>query len=757
MAAVSRWALVLAFSGMLIACGGSEKTPSAALITPVDGTPTPPAQAPAPVDAPALIGEYSGVAMKGMLDNALVVAEWFNGGLWQELDRSHTQAGRFLLDIGQIEGLIRLTVTNSQQRVSTMVCDVPAGCAGALLGESVLLADDFSLSALLSAQQFRDGRVAVTPLTHLAAQWAQQMPGGLTEFSMALASERVAALFDLPTNFIHLLPADPADANSFAGALESARFYGALTAAFAAQGEDQSVATVINAFASAFRRYAGQLPLQGSHGMLALVEAAQDITEALEQPVAGFEALKDRLHGWGNVSAVGSALNADWDKARFAALTNELDYYASGAALLDLDAAIRQQAGQYLWLPRAEIPAMLQVAYTSLGHALDAAVNGERKLIEANSQCALWRPNRCYTYVVLHQDDDYSAIMRAFPSITDLLGFLTGGSISPRVEIIGTLHGQNVDINLRVPTPGSQLFSGGLSRVQMEVIHANVANDTAISTLSGVMALGLPGLDLLDFFAALTPLMESGDDPLALAANLLNVLGVVSELRLSVDGSGTLAPVAAPQESFRGQVDLHTTLGIAALLGGEGGLLGVRLNSGEIETPLGDRLFSLPGQPGLVLDIGPTMALAVAFGVALDDLPEMHLALGGSLETGDVWSWGMGMVAALLSGSQPEIGLPSLAGLSLSGAASLEWPGLSVPYDVSWRDGGLLFNQAGSSEAGLRLLPATDRGGYLMLGEQLIATLTLDASGAGLAAYFIDGDQHALSAAPLLALIGWSR
>ncbi|MFN3713245.1 MAG: hypothetical protein ACK4SX_06280 [Alcanivoracaceae bacterium] len=738
------WHYRMTIMGLMVifttACGGGNRTVAEAGIV--------------PVAKPTEEG-YSGVAMKGRLHDALVVAEWYNGGLWQELDRAHTDQGRFLLDIGEIDGLVRLTVSLSSQRASRMLCDVPSGCAGGEFGDWIALSDGFQLRTLVTAEQFRAGEVAITPLTHLMAEWAQRLPGGLSQNNLDLARNRVAALFGLPDHFTALIPADP-NSVAFFAASDAARLHGVLSAAFAAQGAEVPVAEVLQSVSATFTRFAGQLPLEGRYGLLELLGSARAVASALGEGEQLLASASARVAQWHQVSAANPALAIDWDQARFAALTNELEYYASGAALLDLDAALRRQAGQYLWLPRAEIPAMMQVAYTSLGHALDAAVNGERKLIEANSQCALWRPNRCYTYVVLHQDDSYSATMRAFPSITDLLGFLTGGSISPRVEIVGSLHGQQVDINLRVPTPGSQLFNGGLSRVQMEVIAARVGNQQAVAHLSGVLALGLPGLDLLDFFSTLTPLLTDGDDPLAVASSLLAIMGSVAELQLTVSGQGTLAEVTAPADPFRATMSLQSSLGIAALTGGDGGLLSLRLLSGEIETPLGDRLFSLPGQAGLAIDVGPIMAASVAFGVAVGDLPKVHVALGGAVGLGELWPWLTAMTAGLISGGA-DLAMPSIADWSLSGNASLIWPGLQIPYDVHWNGGGLLFNQVGSSESALVVIPSSDRGGYLMLGEQLIATMTLDPLGAGLAAHFIDGDQHALSAAPLLSLLGWGR
>jgi hypothetical protein len=700
----------------LAACGGDGRNQTAAAL-PEDG----PVSAPAPA--------YSGRALKGPLQDALIIAEVFENGLWRELDRTHSGHGWFHLQPGVFEGLLRITALPSSQRASAMVCDVPAGCGSHAYAGLVPLSEDFRLTTIVTAEQFFGGNIAVTPLTHLMAEWAQRVPGGLSAQSLELSRQRVAALFALSGDFVNQLPADPSDRIAFAVASEAQRRHGVLAASFAALAAEQSVASALNGISADFVRHAGQLPMAGEFGLRALFSGAQGIAADLFESPALLADWQQRLEQWQALSAANATLQQSWDVARFNELSGGLDQYAAGAALMQIEAALRAQAGQYLWLAQADVPAMMQVAYSAAGHALDAAINGERKLLEANSQCALWRPNRCYTYVVLHQDDQYSAIMRAFPSIMDLLGFLTGGSISPRVEIVGQLHGQQVDINLRVPTPGSQLFSGGLSRLQVDIIAARVANEAAISTLNGTLTLSLPGLDLPEFFTALAPLLTDNADPLQLAGNLLALLGTATELRLGLAAQGTLAPLAEPEAAFRGRLDARTTLGIAALTGLNpgAGLLALQVSEAELETPLGERFYSLPGQPALVFEVGPRLAVELAFGVALNGLPELQVALGGSLDPASGWA--------------------------LSGGADLQWPGYRLPYTLIWSRDGVLLNQAGSSEAGIRLVPVSERGGYLMLGEQIVATMTLDPMATSLAVYFIDGDQQALGLAPLLALL----
>lgn len=693
----------------LAGCGGDGSTPSGTAVDTVSPEPVP---------------AYTGRALKGAVHDGLVVAEWWNAGLWQELDRTHSEHGWFRLDIGDIDGLIRISVSASPQRASQMVCDVPAGCGSTAFEDMLALPEEFRLTTLVTAQQVRGGNIAVTPITHLMARWAESLPGGVSGDGLILARERVAALFDLPSDFTRQLPADPADQQAFSLADTAAKRHGMLAAAFAVPMHGMSISEVLESVADNFTSHAGQLPLDGETGLRRLISAAQTIAADLQQPEQDLAALQDRLEQWAQVSAANTSLPVVWDQDRFAALSGQLDYYASGAALLDLDAVLRQRADQYLWLSQAQVPAMGQVAYTTVGHVLDAVVNGERKLLESNSQCSIFRINRCYTYVVLHQDEQYSAILHAFPSISDLLGFLAGGSISPRLEIVGQMHGQQVDINLRVPTPGSQLFSGALNQVRLEVISAEVGNQIAVASLSGELAVGLPGLDILELLDALRPLVGGSGDPLAVAQTLIATLGSASELQLTLQGQGSLARHNAADVAFTGQLDMESTLGLTLSGAGLPSVARLELRSAEFVTPGGDRLYSLPGQDGLNLAVDTGLSLQVAMGLALQGLPEAQLSYAGSLV-----DW-----------------LPA-------GDLSVVWPGFTRHYQLSWQDQMLQLSQAGSSEAGIALMPVSDHGALLLLGEQVIATLTGDPLTSRLTAHFIDGDRHDFSALPLLALL----
>lgn len=692
----------------LIGCGGDGGAPSGTALDTVS-----------PEPAPA----YTGRALKGAVHDGLVVAEWWNAGLWQELDRTHSDHGWFRLDIGDIEGLVRITVSASPQRASQMVCDVPAGCGSTAFTDMLALPEDFRLTTLVTAQQVRAGDIAVTPITHLMARWAESLPGGVSGDGLVLARERVAALFDLPSDFTQQLPADPADLTAFSVADSAAKRHGMLAAAFAVPMHGMSISEVLESVADNFTSHAGQLPLDGETGLRRLISAAQTIAADLQQSEQHLAALLDRLEQWAQVSAANASLPLVWDQDRFEALSGKLDYYASGAALLDLDAALGQRTDQYLWLSQAQLPAIGQVAYTTAGHVLDAVVNGERKLLESNSQCSIFRINRCYTYVVLHQDEQYSAILRAFPSVADLLGFLTGGSISPRLEIVGQMHGQQVDINLRVPTPGSQLFSGALNQVRLEVISAEVSNQIAVASLSGDLAVGLPGLDIMELLNALVPLVGGSDDPLAVAQTLISTLGSASELQVTLQGQGSLARHDALDVAFTGQLDLESALSLTLPGSGLPSVARLELRFAEFVTPAGDRLYSLPGQDGLSFAVDTGVSLQVAMGLALQGLPEAELSYNGNL-----------------------------AGWSPAGDLSVAWPGHTRHYQLSWLDKALQLNEVGSSDAALALMPVSDRGALLLLGEQVIATLTGDPLTDRLTAHFIDGDRHDLSALPLLAL-----
>ncbi|MEE4249795.1 MAG: carboxypeptidase-like regulatory domain-containing protein, partial [Alcanivoracaceae bacterium] len=353
MAGSFRWLTVLLLALGLSACGGDDHSAGS-------------------TEAPAAEGR----AVKGVLQGAQVTAYAFDE------DRKPTRFLATTLTDGQgyfsfpelPAELIRLVIEAAPDGSSTMLCDAADGCGdGVAFGQPMALPEDFQLVSLLPADR-PEGSVAVTPLTHIAALWAEQFPLGVTDQTATLALSQVAAVFGLDANFAWQTPIDVTNPDELAAAAGSAQTHGFLSAAFAQLGGGTNAQQIIAEYVQAFIDNGGQLPVgEGGANLQALAGAAESVAQKFADGEMDLTTLIGSLQSvytrWSGPLTVVSG-SSGFDEAAMAramAPLNDLDSYLRTAGIDESGSFLASQKHQLDWLYTQHT---LDLAEVSLGSAL---------------------------------------------------------------------------------------------------------------------------------------------------------------------------------------------------------------------------------------------------------------------------------------------------------------------------------------------------------------------------------------------------
>src|SRR5690606_22392072 len=102
-------------------------------------------------------------------------------------------------------------------------------------------------------------------------------------------------------------------------------------------------------------------------------------------------------------------------------------------------------------------------------------------------------------------------------------------------------------------------------------------------------------------------------------------------VRASIEGSMSLAATSAPEQALTGAIAAWAEVDVPALQN-ENDLLEIRLTSGYLESPNGDRIYSLEGvEPALSITVDDSATLDTAFGFEAFTLPPMEVTANGAL------------------------------------------------------------------------------------------------------------------------------
>ena len=257
--------IVLPLVSALAACGGGSGGGSGD-----DGSSQSPAQ-------PSAV-QLSGVVNKGIVRNGLVsIYSVLNGQADDLLATTSTNSnGQFQVRLSGYEGPVYIEVTAvTSGTPTTMVCDVAVGCGSFApgssydsnnnqvidFGESFEVASDFRLTAALPSTTL-SSQTSVTTLTHLATQFASQLPQGINDISIAVALSQVQNLFGIDANLLNLRAIDLTNPSAVSSATASELRYAIMASAIMGLTNDVAFNDTLQNLTTAFQINNGQLVQQ---------------------------------------------------------------------------------------------------------------------------------------------------------------------------------------------------------------------------------------------------------------------------------------------------------------------------------------------------------------------------------------------------------------------------------------------------------------------------------------------------------------
>lgn len=217
----------------------------------------------------------TGTVSKGVIRNGVVSVYAIEAGTSGRLlaSTATNQNGQFTATISGYEGPVYIEVTAATGSTPTlMLCDAAAGCGSFAadsqydandnqvidFGESFQVSNDFLLTTALPTASLGIA-TSVSTLTHLAAQFAAQMPQGFNDVSIAVAMSQVQNLFGLEGSLIGLKAIDLTNPTAVSNATSSELRYALLSSSIMGLTNDVAFSSTLQALTSAFVGNNGQL------------------------------------------------------------------------------------------------------------------------------------------------------------------------------------------------------------------------------------------------------------------------------------------------------------------------------------------------------------------------------------------------------------------------------------------------------------------------------------------------------------------
>lgn len=287
---------VLALATSLAACGGggggsgSESRNAGNTATPNN----PGANLP--------IQTVQGTVNKGVVRNGLVSVYAVNNGKRGQLltTTSTNQHGQFSASFASHSIPVLIEVTAASGSAPTlMACDAGNGCGGFTshfeldangngqinFGENFPVSSDFRLTTALPSTHLGT-QTSISPLTHLAAQYAASLPQGLGDTSINVAMSLVQNLFALHGNLLDLKAVDITNPAAVVSASTSELRYALVSGAIMGLTDSTHFNATLSELTTAFLQNDGRLTNRSEDSTviayLDLVEQAQATADTLE-------------------------------------------------------------------------------------------------------------------------------------------------------------------------------------------------------------------------------------------------------------------------------------------------------------------------------------------------------------------------------------------------------------------------------------------------------------------------------------------
>jgi hypothetical protein len=732
------------------------------------------------------------------VDQATVgIYEW-DGQAWSETPIATTTTdsdGRFVFNsVAELSGPVRFELTSTAN--TELRCESPTGCGTAEAGDYYPAPADYQLNTLVNGEGLTT--VALSPVTNMAAQWAMDMPRGVTVEGIKLSNARIQALFGLDSDFTTSLPTTVADDNAISTASAGDRNHAIVSAAFTDLSEEEgySVSLMVQGSARMYSLLGGQV-LTGS-GELSTADIESLLTQYPQYAVAAEPLLEqipfdnlsvaglDRLmasagrvvsgleEGGAFDSTTGDSLRSGFndlvskwngglitDLAESTDIPNQADF-DKGKALLDAyddyrQTALEAEAGidaanrnlGWLYIDQAATDDTVAMV-AAMSDALNWAIEGATCVAVKNEYGAL--ANGCsisilgtnlYTSSV--DQDDRISFTSGDPSIINLSGTWEGG--------------QTVNLDIAVEDIRNLFQQGTITFT----LNGSITNPTSETTFDGFsVALDITQNDLTPFAdLALTDFNNAETfDPLV--ADLLADLNV----RINLTGEFSIASTDDTIGSYtvsNMDTSLFFNRRVITQSETETGPLLTFSSSSTTVNPAGETKGPIDERPMYRLNVeGDALAVEAAYRFENLGLSPMELEVNGGL------SGYQGMIPDLANAitrlleANPDLSsvdynaayteLQDLLGgmdfstLALSGDNKLSIyseDGTTTTYSLTTEaDGGVSITKdaAAEPEATLYIRGAA---GYLYTNDTLVAVANISDRTGGLVVNLVDGDQRA--------------
>ena len=689
--------------------------------TPVADVPvdTPPADTP-PDTTPTGVA-LSGLVLKGVTANALVSVYAPDGtGGFTLLGSTVSDAqGAYAITLpAGYAGPIKIVASASvpPDAPTLMRCDAASGCGMSALdtthdvnangivdfGEWFQVGADFSLRAVAVVDALGIHFVNLTPLSSLAADWAEKFPQGLDARSALAANEQAAVAFGFATIDLERPLGDIADPLWLRLADPQQVKLALLMATFAELATQFNVDSqfVIETFSTAFSNQQGRL-IQASDGptpsIAVILGTAATLAGTLDMPVATQTEIEssitlamatlqlDTLSSHEDIT-IASLLT------RLGPLGVQVDELLGLTGLNDPQSFIMAQAPFFTWLLT---PDTLQ-------------------LVPLAGETAIWALAGSFFL-------DLPSTPDTMDFINDGVSSITLDKVAKKLRVTGYRHGQTVDIAVSL----TSLRSGALASQFDFGVVGTIANGTATGSIDGTLSINTLDTDMSGLLDALT--LAQASDPTAMDALKLALFQLANSAKANVSlaGNAQLVRTSDPTQVLGGDVALAASVDLGAALGQTIATLNV--SSANLVLPNGDHFYGREGMPVLTVTVGDNATLVLDGAAMTLGLPEATAHAEGTLfNARSLVDHVRNTLITQLSGSTIDLGAMitallnfDLSQLSIHGTGVIEIPAINHEYRAALDNFTATVYQPHSNDVAMTAtLDLNSQAVHLVLGDE---------------------------------------
>lgn len=332
----------------------------------------------------------SSVAVKGVIQNGVVKLLRWQGGGYQVVASTQTQAdGSFSFPgFTPIAGeVLKLQLTAGSS--SSMICDA-ASCGSAAFGAAVAMPANLVLSSWVSVDA--EGAVTVmpiTPVSTLLVGYAEALGGGRLKASvLTVARSHVATLFRLDADELMAQPGNIANTPWIGAASEAQLKMTLLAAGFAqlAGGDASKMNSVIQNYTQSFIDNNGRLMELDPAGTQTLAELFHAVNTAVA--LITLKEVKDTALAWaqdiitvlrnGEMSSVcrGELCSPEFDTQRFVdalgPMGDDLEAVLAGSKYDSLEQMVAGEINKFGWLASDDGVDLAAAAVQTIAYSAEA-------------------------------------------------------------------------------------------------------------------------------------------------------------------------------------------------------------------------------------------------------------------------------------------------------------------------------------------------------------------------------------------------